>query len=83
MAGSHGGECVSVLCCVQLFESPWTVALQAPLPMEFPGKNTGVGSHFLLQGTFPTQWSNPRLSRLLNWQAGSLPALSGKPWITG
>ena len=21
----------------------------------FPGKNTGVGSHFLLQGIFPTQ----------------------------
>ena len=24
-------------------------------------KNTGVGCHFLLQGTFPTQGSNPRL----------------------
>ena len=24
-----------------------------------PGKNTGVGSHFLLQGIFPTQISNP------------------------
>ena len=23
------------------------------------GKNTGVGSHFLLQGIFPTQGSNP------------------------
>ena len=27
----------------------------------FPGKNTGVGCHFLLQGTFPTQGSNPSL----------------------
>ena len=26
-----------------------------------PGKNTGVGSHFLLQGIFPTQGSNPGL----------------------
>ena len=26
-----------------------------------PGKNTGVGSHFLLQGMFPTQGSNPHL----------------------
>ena len=26
-----------------------------------PGKNTGVGSHSLLQGIFPTQGSNPRL----------------------
>ena len=24
-----------------------------------PGKNTGVGCHFLLQGIFPTQGSNP------------------------
>ena len=27
----------------------------------FPGTNTGVGCHFLLQGIFPTQESNPRL----------------------
>ena len=26
-----------------------------------PGKNTGVGRHFLLQGIFPTQGSNPGL----------------------
>ena len=24
-------------------------------PWDFPGKNTGVGGHFLLQGIFPTQ----------------------------
>ena len=35
-----------------------------------PGTNTGVGCHFLLQGIFPTQGSNPRL---LHWQADSLP----------
>ena len=28
-------------------------------PWDFPGKNTGVGSHFLLQGIFPTQGLNP------------------------
>ena len=28
----------------------WTVALQTPLSWDFPGKNTGVGCHFLLQG---------------------------------
>ena len=32
---------------------------QAPLSMEFPGKNTGVGFHSLLQGLFSTQESNP------------------------
>ena len=28
---------------------------------DFPGKNTGVGCHALLQGMFPTQGSNPGL----------------------
>ena len=39
----------------------WTVAHQAPLssPWDSPGKNTGEGYHFLLQGIFPTQGSNP------------------------
>ena len=27
-------------------------------PLDFPGKHTGVGSHFLLQRIFPTQESN-------------------------
>ena len=30
-------------------------------PWDSPGKNTGVGGHFLLQGIFPTQRSNPGL----------------------
>ena len=30
-------------------------------PWDFPGKNTGVGCHSLLQGIFPTQGSNPGL----------------------
>ena len=30
-------------------------------PWDFPGKNTGVGCHFLLQGIFPTQGWNPGL----------------------
>ena len=34
-----------------------------------PGRNTGVGCHFLLQGIFLTQGSNPPL---LYWQADSL-----------
>ena len=41
--------------------------------MGFPGKNTGVGCRFLLQGIFPTQGSNPCLLRLLPWQVDSLP----------
>ena len=42
-------------------------------PWAFPGKNTGVGCHFLLQGIFVTQGLNPWLLGLLHWQAGSLP----------
>ena len=30
-------------------------------PWGFPDKNTGVGSHFLLQGIFPTQGMNASL----------------------
>ena len=49
---------------------------------DFPGKNTGVGCHFLLQGIFPTKGLN---QHLLHWQAGSLPlAPPGKPgWSRG
>ena len=38
--------------------TPWTVARQAPLSMEFPSKNTGVSCHFLLQGIFLTPGLN-------------------------
>ena len=49
-----------------------------------PGKNTGVGCHFLLQGIFPTQGSNPGLFHLLHWQADSLPLSHlGSPRGTG
>ena len=34
---------------VLFFATLWTVACQATLPWDFPGKNTGVGCHFLLQ----------------------------------
>ena len=53
------------VCCVlspfsrvQLFVTPWTVATKLLCPWDFPGKNTGVDCHFLLQGIFPTQGSN-------------------------
>ena len=39
--------------------TPWTIACQAPLSMGFPRKNTGGGCHFLFQGIFLTQRSNP------------------------
>ena len=50
---------VKSLSCVRLFAIPWTAAFLHP--WDFPGKNTGVGCHFLLQGIFPTQGSNPSI----------------------
>ena len=41
--------CVLLLCHVQLFANPWTVAHQAPLSMKFSRQEYGVGCHFLLQ----------------------------------
>ena len=37
-------------------------------PWNFPGKNTRVGCHFLLQGIFLTRGSNSYLLSLLHWQ---------------
>ena len=39
----------------------------------FPGKNSGVGCHFLLQRIFLTQGTNTHHLGLLNWQVGSVP----------
>ena len=40
---------------VQLFVTPQTVSHQASLSIKFSGKQTAVGCHFLLQGTFLTR----------------------------
>ena len=56
-------ESVKSLRCAQLF-----LGLQAArllCPWDSPGKNTGVGCCFLLQGIFPTQGSNLHLWCLL------------------
>ena len=47
---------------VRLFANPKLL-----YPWDSPGKNTGVSSHSLRQGSFPTQESNPRLLCLLHW----------------
>ena len=64
--------------------TPWTVAARLLYPWNFPGKNCEVGCHFLLQGIFPTQGSNPRLLHLLHWQVDSLPLchlVRPHPWV--
>ena len=65
---------LATLCCVLSHVNSlrpyglWPARLLCP--WDFPGKNTGVGCHLLLQGIFPSQGSNPRL---LHWQVDSLP----------
>ena len=39
-----------MLSLVRFLATPWTVVHRAPLSWDFPGKNTGVGCHFLHQG---------------------------------
>ena len=55
---------MKLLSCVWLFATPWTAWSTRLLhSWDFPGKSTGVDCHFLLQEIFPTQGSNPGLSR--------------------
>ena len=66
---------ICVLSPVWLFVTPWTTTPRLLCPWDSPGKTTGVGRHFLLQGIFPTQGIEPmsRLLRLLHWKIGCFP----------
>ena len=74
---------IVTLCVVQSVSHVW-VFLQPyglqparfPCPWNFPGKNTGVGFYFLLQGTFLAQEWN---QCLLHWQADPLSQNQGSP----
>ena len=65
---SHDGGLVTKSCPTLVI--PWTVACQAPLSMEFPGNNTGMGCQFLLQGNLPDPGIEPMSPAL---PADSLP----------
>ena len=58
LAGKSESESRSVF---WLFVTPWNVACQSPPSIGFPGKTSGVGCSFLLQGIFLTQGLNPDL----------------------
>ena len=71
------GVCIQL--CLYSVATLWTVAHQVLCPWGFPGKDTGVGCHLLLQGIFPTQGLNLCLLHLLHflhWQADSLTTVS-------
>ena len=52
-------RCLVAKLCPTLVQPTWVVNHQAPLSMDFPGKNMGAGCHCLLQGAFLTQGLNP------------------------
>ena len=46
---------MGILSCVGHSATPRTEPIRLLCPWDSPGKSTGVGCHFLLQGIFPTQ----------------------------
>ena len=68
---------VTCMLSISVVSNSWRPHVLQPVkffgPWNFPGKSTGVGCHFLLQGIFLSQASNLCLLHLLYWQAGSLP----------
>ena len=76
--------CVCMLRCSVLFNYLRSCGLESTrlfCPRNFPGKNTGVGCHFLLQGIFPTQGWNPHFFASPKPAGGFLTiAPPGKPF---
>ena len=67
------GFLASAVCCY--FSCVWLcnpLGCRPLCPWNSPGKNTGVGCHFLLQGDLPKPGIESVLC-LLHWQAGFLP----------
>ena len=77
---SAAAAAASLQSCLTVLQ-PYGPQPARPLcPWDSPGKNTGVGSHSLLQGNFQTQRSNLCLLGLLHCQVGSLALVPcGKP----
>ena len=72
--------CLDPNLCLTLLRPQGLKLARLLCPWDFPGKNTGVGCPFLLQGIFPTQGLNPGL---LHWQVGSLPlSHQGSPSVS-
>ena len=73
---------VHSLSCVWLFATPWTAAHPAPLSMGFSRQEHWSGfCHFLLQGIFPTQRSNPGLLHCRQILHHLSHLLYPTPWI--
>ena len=62
--------CAQLLSHVRFFATPWTVALQAPLSMEFSRQEYWSGLPLPIPGDLPYPGIN---LCLLHWQADSIP----------
>ena len=60
-----------VLSHVQLFATPWTTGLQAPLSMKFSRQEYWSGMPFPSPGSLPNPETEPTSFCLLHWQANS------------
>ena len=76
------GMCQS-LSSIGLFETPCTVAYQAPLSMEFSRQEYWSGLLFSSPGIFPTQTLNPGLRHCKQILCHSLPEPLGKTTLSG
>ena len=70
---SDCATCAQVLSCAQLFVTPRTVVLQAPLSVGCSRQEHWSGFEMSFSRRHFDQGSNPRLLRLLQWQLDSLP----------
>ena len=69
--------CLAAQSCLTLL---WPHGLQPArllCPWDFPGKNTGVGYHFFIQGIFPFPGTEPASPALAGWFVTTEPP--GKP----
>ena len=73
--------CTQLLSCVWLFTTHGLQPTGLLCPWNFPGKNTGVGCHFLLQGIFPTTLDQTCVSCIGRWILYHLSHL-GSPYDT-
>ena len=64
---------------VRLFAFLCTIASRLLCPWDSPSKNTGQGCCALLQGIFPSQGSNTRLSRQEYWSGLPRPPTGDLP----
>ena len=58
-ACTRAHTCMHSFSPVQLFDTPWTAAHQAPLSMGFSRQEYWMGCHFLLQGDLPEPGIEP------------------------